>query len=164
VLDSLPLQDVVISVKVVARKRGDLENLNKLYARKLIDLELIQVNGEVFNSDHDPEEKALREYCMSTTNRRTFAILCVRASLDDIGLLPSDAVKELGATRQTVDTMITEMSDAGYIIVRRMENNHRLIFASDGLTAAYTKYAAALADISQALDLAGVNTARKYAK
>mgnify|MGYP003938556803 FL=1 len=158
----MPLQDVVISVKVVARKRGDLENLNKLYARKLIDLELIQVNGEVYNSDLDPEEKALREYCMSTPNRRTFAILCVRASLDDIGLLPSDAVKELGATRQTVDTMITEMSDAGYIIVRRMENNHRTILASDRLTVTYIKYAAALADISQALDLAAINTARKY--
>lgn len=141
-----------------------MDRLNKLYARKLIDLELIQVKGEVYNSDHDPEEKALRQYCMSTPNRRTFAILCVRASLDDIGLLPSDAVKELSATRQTVDTIITEMSEAGYIIVRRMENNRRLIFASDRLTVTYVKYAVALADISQALDFAGVNTARGYAK
>jgi len=139
-----------------------LDNLNKLYARNLIDLELIQVKGEVYNSDDDPEENALRQYCMSTTNRRTFAILCVRAALDDIGLLPSDAVKELGATRQTVDTMITEMSDAGYINVKRLENNHRTIFASDTLTGAYVKYAAALADLSQGLDLAGINTARKY--
>lgn len=141
-----------------------MERLNKLYARKLIDLELIVSKGEVYNSDHDPEEKTLREYCMSTPNRRTFAILCVRASLDEIGLLPSDAVKELGATRQTVDTMITEMSDAGYIDVQRMTNNHRLIFGSDRLTVAYTKYAAAFADISQDLDLSGINTARKYAK
>lgn len=141
-----------------------MERLNKLYARKLIDLELIVSKGEVYNSDHDPEEKALREYCMSTPNRRTFSILCVRASLDEIGLLPSDAVKELGATRQTVDTMITEMSDAGYIDVQRMANNHRLIFASDRLTEAYVKYAAAFADMSQDLDLSGINTARKYAK
>lgn len=139
-----------------------MENLNKLYARSLIDLELIQVRGEVYNSDGDPEEQALRQYCMSTPNRRTFAILCVRAAFDDIGLLPSEAVKELGTTRQTVDTMITEMSDAGYINVIRMENNHRTIFGSDTLTAAYIKYAAALADLSQELDLAGINTARKY--
>lgn len=139
-----------------------MDKLNKLYARNLIDLELIQVRGEVYNSDYDPEENTLRQYCLSTPNRRTFAILCVRATLDDIGLLPSDAVKELGITRQTVDTMITEMSDAGYINVVRMENNHRTVFASDTLTAAYIKYAAALGDLSQDLDLAGINNARKY--
>jgi hypothetical protein len=141
-----------------------LDRLNKLYARKLIELELIQVNGQVYNSEYEPEENTLRKYCMSTPNRRTFAILCVRAALDDIGLLPSDAVKELGATRQTVDTIITEMSDAGYIIVKRLENNHRFIFGSDALTGAYVKYAAALADLSQDLDLNGINNARKYAK
>ena len=141
-----------------------MDKLNKLYARKLIDLELTQVKGKVYNSDHDPEEHALKQYCMSTTNRRTFSILCVRASLDDIGLLPSDAVKELGATRQTVDTMITEMSDAGYINVIRLENNYRTIFASEKLTVAYIKYAASLADMSQDLDLVGINAARRYAK
>ena len=139
-----------------------MDRLNKLYARNLIELELIQQKGEVYNSDHDPKENALRQYCMSTTNRRTFAILCVRATLDHMGLLPSDAVKELGTTRQTVDTMITEMSDAGYINVVRMENNHRTIFSSDILTICYVKYAAALADLSQDLDMAGINTARKY--
>jgi hypothetical protein len=141
-----------------------LDSLNKLYARNLIDLELIQVRGEVYNSDSDPEEKALRQYCMSTQNRRTFAILCVRATLDNIGLLPSDAVKELGATRQTIDTTINEMSDAGYITVTRMENNHRLIFANDILTLGYIKYASALADLSQGLELCGINIARKYCK
>jgi hypothetical protein len=138
------------------------DSLNTLYARNLIDLELMQVKGEVYNSDSNPEEKALRQYCMSSTNRRTFSILCVKATLDNIGLLPSYAVKELGATRQTIDTTINEMSDAGYITVTRIKHNHRLIFANDILTLCYIKYASALADLSQGLDLCDINIARKY--
>lgn len=134
-----------------------------MYALALCDLEIAQATTNVYYPE-DPEEKKLVDYCMSTKNRRVFSILCVKAKLENEGLLPRDAVQQLGSTRATVDTMIKEMEDAGWIEVKRDDSCYRTIFASEILLKTYTDYSIAMSDYSLELDLSGINLARKYAE
>ena len=136
--------------------------LNRLYARRLIDLELRQGLGEVFEGS-TPEESKLIDYCMSTPFRRMFCLLCVRADMDGIPLLPSDAAKELGATRNTIDTLISELEGHDYIGIFRDERGHRSVSAKKFMTDVFISYSDALANLALELDFSGINTARKYA-
>lgn len=139
------------------------KKLNRMYALALCDLEIAQATTVVYYPE-DPEEKKLVDYCMSTTNRRVFSILCIKAALENEGLLPRDAVQKLGTTRATVDTMIKEMEDAGWIEVKRDDNCYRTLFAQEILLKSYIDYSIALADYSLKLDFGGINSARRYAE
>ena len=141
-----------------------MERLNRLYARRLIDLEITQGLGDVYKRDASPDEIKLIDYCMSTPFRRMFSMLCVRADMDNIPLLPSDAAKELGTTRNTIDTLISELDAYNYIDILRDERGHRSVTATKFMTDVYIKYSDALANLALELDFAGINTARKYAE
>ena len=84
--------------------------------------------------------------------------------MDNSPLLPSDAAKELGTTRNTIDTLISELDAHNYIEIFRDERGHRSVNATKFMTDVYIKYSDALANLSLQLDFAGINTARKYAK
>lgn len=141
-----------------------MERLNRLYARRLIDLEITQGLGDVYRADASPDEIRLIDYCMSTPFRRMFALICVRADMDNIPLLPSDAAKELGTTRNTIDTLISELEVHNYIDVFRDERGYRSVSAKNFMTEVYIRYSVALANLALEQDFAGINTARKYAK
>lgn len=137
--------------------------LNRIYARRLIDLEIKQRRGELYVGS-TPDESKLIDYCMSTPFRGMFSLLCVRADMDNIPLLPSDAAKELGATRNTIDTLISEFEGHDYINVLRDERGHRSVTAKKFMTDVFINYSDALANFALEQDFAGINTARKYAK
>ena len=84
--------------------------------------------------------------------------------MDNIPLLPSDAAKELGTTRNTIDTLISELEVHNYIDVFRDERGYRSVSAKNFMTEVYIRYSVALANLALEQDFAGINTARKYAK
>ena len=91
-------------------------------------------------------------------------MVLTRAAFDGVSITPSDVVNELGISRNAVDTMVKETEEAGWITVERDQNQYRTLFAAPLMVKAYQTYANALADASQEIDLAGLNSARKHAK
>ena len=109
-------------------------------------------------------QKPLRDYAMSTRNRRLFCLLMTRAKLDNSFIYPSSVAKELGISRNAIDTMIRETQEAGWITVERDQNQYRKIIGSQIMVDVYISYSNAVADFCQENDLAGLNLARKHAK
>ena len=136
--------------------------LDTAYARALIDLELARYRSQLWEPISEHEQ--LQKYAMSTQNRRLFCLLVTKCNLDNSFEYPSYVSKELGISRNTVDTMIKETHEAGWIIVERDQNQYRKIMGAKVMTDVYLAYSNAVGDYSQETDLSGLNSARKHAK
>lgn len=136
--------------------------LDTAYARALLDLELARYRSQLW----EPiiEHQRLREYSLSTTNRRLFCLLMVKCNLDKLSTYPSSIAKELGISRNSVDTMIKECQEAGWITVERDQNQYRKVMGAKIMIDLYLAYSNAVGDYSQETDLYGLNSARKHAK
>lgn len=136
--------------------------LDTAYARALIGLEIKQYTSTMWTPPETIVD--LRNYANSTNNRLLFCMVLTRAAFDGEPITPSHVAKELGISRNTVDTMIQETEEADWIIVERDHNQYRTLIAAPLMVKGYQLYANALADASQEIDLAGLNSARKHAK
>ena len=136
--------------------------LDTAYARALIGLEIKQYTSQLWTPNETIID--LRNYANSTRNRHLFCMVLTRAAFDGVPITPSHVAKECGISRNTTDTMIQETEEAGWIIVGRDHNQYRRLIAAPIMTLSYQTYANALADASQEIDLAGLNSARKHAK
>ena len=139
----------------------DLDQLNKRYALGLAKLELAQYKGEL----RDPptkEAKQLREYFTSTPNRRAFGIKCVICGITHSDCIPSAIAKELGISQNSIDTMIHECEEAGWIEVQRDLNNYRRVRGSELLVNEWIDYSKGVSDFSAKIDFMGIQAARKY--
>jgi hypothetical protein len=136
--------------------------LDRAYARALIDFEVRASLSQLW--EPTPEELPIQQYAMSTENRRLFCMLMVRAALDNVLVTPTNIALEVGISRNTVDTMIKEGEVGNWLIVERDQNKRRSIKAAENMVNVYVRYANAVADYTQDADLAGLSTAKRYAK
>ena len=88
----------------------------------------------------DADERKMQAYSLSSNNRRTFMMLVIRAALEDTKLLVSDIVYELGVSRNTVETMVKETSEAGWLEVEKDGKGHKHLWAADCLVKCYYNY------------------------
>ena len=88
----------------------------------------------------DANERKMQAYSLSSQNRRTFMMLLIRASLEDTKLLVSDLVHDLGVSRNTVETMVKETSEAGWVHVEKDAKGHKHVWAADCLIKCYYNY------------------------
>ena len=135
--------------------------LNQKYALHLADLELAQYMGELYPAAKGEGEK-IRQYFMSTPNRRAFGIKCVICTFKDIDCPPSKIAQRIGVSINAVDTMISECESSGWIVVTREDNNYRRVRASQVLVDQWVNYATVVADYSVDKDFGGIQSARKY--
>lgn len=150
----------IIPCKQLSKRMGN--RLDRAYARALIDFEVTSSLSQLWKPSE--EELPIQQYAMSTENRRLFCVVMVRAALDDVLVTPTSIAREVGISRNTVDTMIKEGEVGEWLIVERDQNQHRLVKAAQNMVGVYISYSNAVADFSEGIDLAGLNTARKYAK
>jgi DNA-binding MarR family transcriptional regulator len=141
----------------------DIKQLNQRYALHLAELELAQYMGELYPAEEGEGEK-IRNYFMSTPNRRAFGIKCAICTLKDMDCPPSKIAQRIGVSINAVDTMISECESCGWIEVTRLENNYRRVRASQVLVDQWVKYATVVADYSVDKDFGGIQSARKYHK
>lgn len=136
--------------------------IDRAYARALIDFEVASSLSQLW----EPTEKELpiQQYAMSTGNRRLFCLLMVRSALDDVLITPTNIAREVGISRNTVDTMVKEGELGGWLTVERDHNQHRSVMAAENMVHVFIRYSNSVADFSEGIDLAGLNNARKYAK
>ena len=89
---------------------------------------------------HDLDERTIMHYSISSTNRRRFMMYVLRATFEDTNIKVSELTKLLGITRNSVETMVKQCSEAGWISVERCSKNHKHLTACNNLLNCYRNY------------------------
>jgi len=99
------------------------------------------------------EERKIKEYSISSINRRRFLMYIIRATYDETSLTVTQLVKLLGCSRQAIETMIIDCADAKWIKVDKSERNLRSLTANKILIESYEKYTDWLWSVYDSLEL-----------
>ena len=99
------------------------------------------------------EERKIKEYSISSINRRRFLMYIIRATYEDTSLTVTQLVKLLGCSRQAIETMIIDCADAKWIKVEKSERNLRSLTANKILIESYEKYTDWLWSVYDSLEL-----------
>ena len=114
------------------------EALKNEWMRKQLNIEIKTAEGSRF-IDNITKRK-IKEYSLSSQNRRKFLMYCIRAQLENDYLLVTDLIKLVGVSRAAAETMIKECEEANWIIIKRGSGNRRSIQAADITVETYADY------------------------
>lgn len=104
-----------------------LEELYKKWAYANMCLEIkINEGGRIAT---DPEERWIKDYCLSTMNRQRFVQYIQRAAYEETGLTIRELVELLSCSRKAVETMISELEPVELI---EKTTNQKGIFTFKG--------------------------------
>jgi hypothetical protein len=112
--------------------------LKNEWMRKQLNIEIKTVEGSRFIDN--VTKRKIKEYSLSSQNRRKFLMYCIRAQLENGYLHVTDIIKLVGISRAAAETMIKECDDADWIIVKRGNGNRRRIQAADITVETYADY------------------------
>ena len=112
--------------------------LKNEWMRKQLNIEIKTVEGSRFIDN--VTKRKIKEYSLSSQNRRKFLMYCIRAHLENDYLHVADLIKLVGISRAAAETMIKECDDADWIIIKRGNGNRRRIQAADITVETYADY------------------------
>ena len=112
--------------------------LKKEWMRKQLNIEIKTVEGGRYVDN--VTKRRIKEYSLSSQNRRKFLMYCIRAQLESDYLLVTDLIKLVGVSRAAAETMIKECEDADWIVIKRGNGNRRSIQAADITVETYADY------------------------
>ena len=121
--------------KELASTKGALKNEWML---KQLNIEIKTAEGSRFIDN--VTKRKIKEYSLSSQNRRKFLMYCIRAAIEGNYLLVTNLIKLIGVSRAATETMIKECEDAEWIIIKRDKGNRRRIQASDITIETYSEY------------------------
>ena len=114
------------------------EALKNEWMRKQLNIEIKTVEGSRFIDN--VTKRKIKEYSLSSQNRRKFLMYCIRAQLEGDYLLVTDLIKLVGISRAATETMIKECEDSDWIVIKRSNGNRRRIQAADITVETYADY------------------------
>ena len=124
-----------VQLKELASTKDALKNE---WMRKQLNIEIKTVEGSRFIDN--VTKRKIKEYSLSSQNRRKFLMYCIRAQLENDYLLVTDLIKLVGVSRAAAETMIKECEGANWIIIKRGSGNRRRIQAADITVETYADY------------------------
>ena len=127
--------DIKVQRKELASTKDALKNE---WMRKQLNIEIKTVEGSRFIDN--VTKRKIKEYSLSSQNRRKFLMYCIRAQLENDYLLVTDLIKLVGVSRAAAETMIKECEEANWIIIKRGSGNRRRIQAADITVETYADY------------------------
>ena len=131
--------------------KDTLEYYKREWTKKNLEVEIkIAEGGRITFST---EERQIKEYSLSSTNRRRFLMYIIRATYEDTSLTVTQLVKLLGCSRQAIETMIIDCADAKWIKVEKSKRNLRSLTANKILIESYEKYTDWLWSVYDSLEL-----------
>lgn len=131
--------------------KDTLEYYKREWTKKNLEVEIkIAEGGRITFST---EERQIKEYSLSSTNRRRFLMYIIRATYEDTPLTVSQLVKLLGCSRQAIETMIKECNEAKWIKVDRDQKGLRSLIANKILINSYENYTDWLWSVYDKLEL-----------
>ena len=123
-------------------KRSELTKtknaLKNEWMRKQLNIEIKTVEGSRYVDN--VIKRKIKEYSLSSQNRRKFLMYCIRAQLENDYLLVTDLIKLVGVSRAAAETMIKECEEANWIKIKRGRGNRRRIQAADITVETYADY------------------------
>ena len=131
--------------------KDTLAHYRREWTKKNLEVEIkIAEGGRITFST---EERKIKEYSISSINRRRFLMYIIRATYEDTSLTVTQLVKLLGCSRQAIETMIIDCADAKWIKVEKSERNLRFLTANKILIESYEKYTDWLWSVYDSLEL-----------
>ena len=128
-----------MNIKVHRKELASTKDaLKKEWMRKQLNIEIKTVEGSRFIDN--VTKRKIKEYSLSSQNRRKFLMYCIRAQLENDYLLVTDLIKLVGVSRAAAETMIKECEEANWIIIKRGSGNRRRIQAADITVETYADY------------------------
>ena len=128
-----------MNIKVRRRELASTKDALKLeWMRKQLNIEIKTVEGSRFIDN--VTKRKIKEYSLSSQNRRKFLMYCIRAQLENDYLLVTDLIKLVGVSRAAAETMIKECEEANWITIKRGSSNRRRIQAADITVETYADY------------------------
>ena len=128
-----------MNIKLPRKELASTKNaLKNEWMRKQLNIEIKTVEGGRF-IDHVTKRR-IKEYSLSSQNRRKFLMYCIRAQLENDYLLVTDIIKLTGISRAGAETMIKECEEANWIKIKRGGGNRREIQAADITVETYGDY------------------------
>ena len=131
--------------------KDTLAHYRREWTKRNLEVEIkIAEGGRItFSTD----ERKIKEYSISSINRRRFLMYIIRATYEDTSLTVTQLVKLLGCSRQAIETMIIDCADAKWIKVEKSERNLRSLTANKILIESYEKYTDWLWSVYDSLEL-----------
>ena len=146
-----------MNIKVQRKELASTKDaLKNEWMRKQLNVEIKTVEGSRFIDN--VTKRKIKEYSLSSQNRRKFLMYCIRAKLENNYLLVSDLIKLIGISRAGAETMIKECEEADWITIKRDNGNRRKIQAADITVETYADYCGWLWGIINESDLRGLST------
>ena len=108
------------------------------WMRKQLTIEITTAEGARYVDD--VTKRKIKEYSLSSQNRRKFLMYCIRAQLEGDYLTVPELIKLIGISRAGAETMIRECEEANWIVIKRCNRNQRHIQASNITVATYRDY------------------------
>ena len=128
-----------MNIKLQRKELASTKNaLKNEWMRKQLNIEIKTVEGGRYIDN--ATKRKIKEYSLSSQNRRKFLMYCIRAQLEGDYLLVTDLIKLVGISRAATETMIKECEDSDWIIIKRYNGNRRRIQAADITVETYADY------------------------
>lgn len=108
------------------------------WAKKNISIEIAMSEGS--RVIHNPIRRKIAHYSLSSVNRRKFLMHVIRATYENTDVTVSQLTKLLGITRNSVEAIVKQCTEAGWIKVRRCSKNYKRLTAADNLLNCYQNY------------------------
>ena len=120
--------------------KDTLEVLMREWTRRNLAVEIATIEGN--RTIVDPAIRQVRDYAISTHNRRKFCLYNVRAFYDSDPITYKELIKLLNISRNALDTMVNECISAEWVIFTEGKTKNEGTFtASNVLISAYENYA-----------------------
>ena len=141
-----------MNIKLQRKELASTKNaLKNEWMRKQLNIEIKTVEGARYIDN--VTKRKIKEYSLSSQNRRKFLMYCIRAQLENDYLLVTDLIKMVGISRAGAETMIKECEQANWIKIKRSNGNRRRIQAADITVETYADYCGWLWEIINKLDM-----------
>ena len=128
-----------MNIKLQRKELTSTKNaLKNEWMRKQLNIEIKTVEGSRLIDN--VTKRKIKEYSLSSQNRRKFLMYCIRAKFENDYLLVTDLIKLVGVSRAAAETMIKECEEANWIIIKRGSGNRRRIQAADITVETYADY------------------------
>ena len=108
------------------------------WMRKQLTIEITTAEGGRYVDNVN--KRKIKEYSLSSQNRRKFLMYCIRAHLESGYLSVPELIKLIGISRAGAETMIKDCEEANWVVVKRCNKNQRHIQASNITVETYRDY------------------------
>ena len=128
-----------MNIKLKRKELTSTKNaLKNEWMRKQLNIEIKTVEGSRYIDN--VTKRKIKEYSLSSQNRRKFLMYCIRAQLENDFLSVPELIKLIGISRAGAETMLKECEEANWIVIKRCKRNQRHIQASNITVETYRDY------------------------